>query len=102
MRSESGPTASLAAPTITTANAGGAAGTGCAGCAVHLFSDTADEGETYHGFANADGSGNWSYSGALTGPNVTATNTDAGRNTSEFSAPKTIYLLYLPLIVKSY
>jgi len=91
----------LAAPIITTANAGGASGTGCAGCTVHLFSDSADEGETYQGFASVDGSGHWTYAGALTGPNVTATNTDAGSNTSEFSTPYTLrYKIYLPLVVR--
>jgi len=92
----------LAAPTITMASASGAAGTGCAFCVINLFSDTTDEGETYEDFANVDGNGNWSYAGALTGPHVTATNTDAGNNTSEFSAPKTIqFSLYLPLILRS-
>jgi parallel beta-helix repeat protein len=93
----------LAAPTITTANAGGAWGTACAFCVINLFSDSADEGGTYEDFANADGNGNWSYTGALTGPNVTATNTNGVNNTSEFSAPKTIqFFLYLPLILKDH
>jgi parallel beta-helix repeat protein len=80
----------LPAPTITTADADGAAGTGCAGCTVHVFSDSADEGETYQGFASVDASGTWIYSGTLAGPNVTATNTDGDGNTSEFSTPYTI------------
>ncbi|MCJ7811662.1 MAG: hypothetical protein MUP62_05685, partial [Dehalococcoidia bacterium] len=29
----------------------------------------------------------WAYTGAVTGPNITATITDASGNTSEFSAP---------------
>jgi len=99
---DSGGNAGRAAPVITAASASGASGTGCANCTIHLFSDSADEGETYEGFATANASGHWSYVGALTGPYVTATNTDAGANTSEFSAPRCIRCLYLPLIVKNY
>ncbi|OGR28895.1 MAG: hypothetical protein A2139_11630 [Desulfobacca sp. RBG_16_60_12] len=92
----------LAAPAITNANSGGASGTSCANCYIEIFSDSSDEGQTYHGAVNADGSGNWTYIGALTGPHVTATATDANSNTSEFSAPKTIqFSLYLPLILRS-
>jgi parallel beta-helix repeat protein len=91
----------LPAPVILGASANGASGTGCANCTVHLFSDTADEGETYEGFANAGGSGKWSFTGALTGPFVTATNTNAGGNTSEFSAPKIVPSLYLPFIARN-
>ncbi len=97
-----GGNAGRAAPVITAASAGGASGTGCAGCLVHLYSDNADEGETYHGFATANASGQWSYTGALAGPNVTATNTDAGNNTSEFSAPFSIKKkVFLPFVVRN-
>ncbi len=99
---DSGGNIERAAPVIATANAGGASGTGCPNCTIHLYSDNTDEGGTYEGFANADNGGHWSYFGALTGPRVTVTNTDAGANTSEFSAPKCIRCLYLPLIVKNY
>jgi parallel beta-helix repeat protein len=117
----------LAAPTITTASSGGASGTGCAWCTIHVYSDAVDEGETYHGFTSADGSGHWSFSGFLSGPNVTATNTDpCGRqgrgggpadslvaaaascnNTSEFSAPFAIgsgaqHKVFLPFIVRNH
>ncbi|MBN1137882.1 MAG: right-handed parallel beta-helix repeat-containing protein [Anaerolineae bacterium] len=118
-----GGNSELAAPVITTANAGGASGAGCAWCTIHLYSDAADEGETYHGIASADGSGNWNFSGFLSGPNITATNTGScGRqfhgnelaplnfapagcgDTSEFSAPFTIgggaqHKIFLPLVV---
>jgi CSLREA domain-containing protein len=66
-------------------------GTACANCEVDVYSDNADEGKKYEGYAVADGSGNWTFSGSPTGPNVTATATDATpgakRGTSEFSAP---------------
>jgi hypothetical protein len=52
-----------------------------------VYSDNADEGRVYHGSAVADGAGNWSFPGAVVGPNVTATATNAGGSTSEFSAP---------------
>ena len=72
-------------PVIT--SAGSAAGTACAGCTVDVYSDSEDEGRVYHGATTADSSGNWSFGGAVVGPNVTATATDANGTTSEFSAP---------------
>ena len=54
-------------PTIT--SAGSAAGTACANCIVDVFSDNADEGRVYHGSALANASGNWSFPGAVVGPN---------------------------------
>jgi CSLREA domain-containing protein len=78
----------IAAPVITNANASSATGTACPGCTVRIYSDSQDEGETYEGWAGANASGTWFYSGVLGGPNVTATSTDeAASNTSEFSAP---------------
>ena len=73
-------------PPVVTAS-GSASGTACADCEVDIFSDDADEGRIYHGSATADGAGNWSFPGAVVGPNVTATATDASGNTSEFSPP---------------
>jgi len=75
----------LTPPTITAA--GSASGTACANCTVDVYSDSADEGRVYHGFAIADGGGNWSFPGPVAGPHVTATATDANGNTSEFSLP---------------
>jgi hypothetical protein len=83
-----GANGGIGAPSITSASTSGASGTACASCEVRIFSDSEDEGETYHGAAVADVSGNWTYNGPLTGPNVTATNTDVpNTNTSEFSLP---------------
>jgi CSLREA domain-containing protein len=62
-------------------------GTACADCIVDVYSDAADEGLTYEGTATADGAGNWTYGVAIAGPNVTATATNAGGSTSEFSVP---------------
>jgi CSLREA domain-containing protein len=75
----------LSPPVITAV--GSASGTACANCTIDVYSDDADEGRVYHGSTTADGSGNWSFPGAVVGPNVTATATDADGNTSEFSTP---------------
>ena len=77
----------LAPPTITSAS-GVVSGTACANCTVDVYSDAADEGKDFEGTTMADGSGAWSFPGAVTGPNITATATDAAGNgnTSEFSA----------------
>jgi len=59
----------------------------CYPCTVEVFSDTEDEGRVFHGSTttNNDATGTWTYAGAVTGPNITATITDASGNTSEFS-----------------
>ncbi|MDO8614911.1 MAG: hypothetical protein Q7T33_04125 [Dehalococcoidia bacterium] len=81
----SGGNLELAAPSI--ASASPPVGTACAGCTVELFSDGEDEGRVYEGTATADGTGNWTLNPSVSGPNLTATATDAAGNTSEFSAP---------------
>lgn len=98
---ESGGNAGIAAPVITNASSSGASGTACSSCRVFLYSDASDEGKVYHNMVWADGAGNWSYSGTLSGPNVTATASDSMDNTSEFSAPYDISTkIYLPLVQK--
>ena len=74
----------LAPPTI--AGIGPLHGTACASCAVEIFSDAEDEGRVFEGsvFTN---DGNWTFNGPVSGPHVTATNTDMSNNTSAFSAP---------------
>ena len=62
-------------------------GTACPGCAVDVYADSQDEGRAYQGSVVAGGTGDWSYPGLFSGPNVTATATDGLGNTSEFSAP---------------
>jgi hypothetical protein len=61
----------------------------CYPCTVEVFSDNEDKGRVHHGFTTTsdDPTRTWTYTGAVTGPNITATVTDADGNTSEFSAP---------------
>jgi parallel beta-helix repeat protein len=78
----------LNVPTITSASCQQIEGTTCAGCIVEIFSDTADEGKIFEGTASANAVlPAFSWSGTVSGPNVTATSTDHQGNTSEFSAP---------------
>jgi hypothetical protein len=76
----------LAAPVITSVSAT-VDGTACPICTIDVYSDDQDEGRLHEGSTTADGTGNWSFSGAVVGPYVTATATDAIGSTSEFSAP---------------
>ncbi|MBN1138648.1 MAG: right-handed parallel beta-helix repeat-containing protein [Anaerolineae bacterium] len=78
-----------AAPTITSASAGGASGTAVDGSrVVYVYSDYGNEGAIYHGSCVVNtATGQWAYSGAITGPNVTAIAADVDGNTSEFSLP---------------
>ena len=82
---QSGGNDGITPPAITGQNP--ITGTACANCKVDIYSDAADEGRTYEGSVNTNGTGAWSFGGAVTGPNLTATNTDLANNTSEFSAP---------------
>jgi len=85
IENDSGGNTELAPPTIT--GFGSVMGTACANCTVDIYSDDEDEGRVYEGSTTANGAGNWTFSGSLDGPNVTATATDSSGNTSEFSAP---------------
>lgn len=60
-----------------------------AGGRVEVFSDDADEGRTYEGYAIADSMGYWVFGGEYDGPNLTATVTYPlpGGDTSAFSIP---------------
>ena len=80
----------LPAPVITMASGSDANGAACVNCSVDIYSDNQDEGRVYEGSTSANGSGLWSFSGSIVGPHVTATNTDANGNTSEFSAPVSV------------
>ena len=74
----------LAAPTIEGISP--LHGTSCAHCTVEVFSDSENEGRVFEGSVVTD-TGNWTFNGPVSGPNVTATNTDMSNNTSQFSAP---------------
>jgi hypothetical protein len=78
------PNDNLAPPTIL--GIGPLHGTSCAPCAVDIFSDAEDEGRVFEGSVVTN-DGNWTFNGPVSGPYVTATNTDMSNNTSEFSAP---------------
>ena len=84
----SGGNTELAVPTILYATVNGVGGTACANCVVEIFSDDASDAEFYEGSTLADGSGEYLLLANIAGPNVTATNTNAGGNTSELSAVK--------------
>ena len=90
-----GGNAELAPPTIESvgASVSGHTSPKCYPCTVEVFSDTEDEGRLFHGSTttNDDASGTWTYADPVTGPNITATITDADGNTSEFSAPLAYY-----------
>ena len=85
---EGGANQSITPPAISSTSPVG--GTACANCAVDIYSDSADEGQVFEATVNADGLGNWSFPGSVSGPNVTATNTQldvyGNASTSEFSA----------------
>ncbi|MEJ2628178.1 MAG: NosD domain-containing protein, partial [bacterium] len=76
--------AGIAAPVITGENP--LTGTALPDCRIEVFSDTSEQGGIYEGYATADGSGNWTFTGDLSGPRVTATATDTEGNTSPFSS----------------
>lgn len=96
----------ISAPTIFSASCTSVLGTTTPTCGttcqVQIFSDSEDEGFKLEGTVTTVGAGNFSWSGFLDGPNVTATVTDALGNTSQFSLPKinACLRLYLPLIMK--
>jgi parallel beta-helix repeat protein len=72
-------------------------GLGCLDCTIEIFSDSADEGRLFEGTTPADGAtGAFTWSGAVHGPNVTATATTLAGATSPFSAPFVVEACALP------
>ena len=77
----------LLAPEITAMLGDSIEGTAPPGSTVEIFADVNGEGRTFLGSVGADdNTGEFYYSGLLSGPNLTATATDGDGNTSEFSA----------------
>lgn len=102
----SGGNTELSPPTISNASCNSISGTAPANATVELFTGPDDEGKTYLTTVSAGGSGDWSASDSFAVDTyLTATATDAGGNTSEFSAAVDrgcYYYIYLPLIMKNY
>jgi hypothetical protein len=76
------------APSISGANP--LTGMACPLCTVEVFSDSDGQGRLYEGSTQADGSGHWTFSGSLVGPDTTATETELIQglgHTYEFSQP---------------
>jgi len=85
------PCAPLAAPAIHyfDLESGVVSGQTCAECTVEIFSTQAEDGEIYEGSVAATEFGNFTFEkgAALSGPFLTATASQPGENTSEFSQP---------------
>jgi len=96
--------ANILPPTLSSASCFQVEGSAaCGGCFVQIFSDYQDEGRVYEDTVTTDSSGNFEWTGLLTGPNVTATLIDTAGNSSQFSTP--IYnaclfshFYYIPMI----
>jgi hypothetical protein len=82
----------LGAPSISSAGCGGpVTGSACLGCTVEVFSDGTNEGRIYEGWTTADaGSGAFSWSGTVSGPNVTAVSIHTAGHTSPFASPYSV------------
>ena len=83
IRFYNGPNNNITVPVIT--NNSPLTGTAVPNCTIEVFSDYSDQGRIYEGFVSSDAMGNWTWTGTMTGPNMTVTATDADGNTSEFS-----------------
>jgi len=77
----------MPAPTIQVVTDTSITGTASPNALVQLFGDPEDEGEIILGEASSDEYGNFSWTGFVTGNNITATATDQNGNTSPFSTP---------------
>jgi len=83
IRLTNGANDGMQAPVIITASP--LSGTAVPNSLIEVFSDSAGQGSVYEGEIKADGSGNWTWTNPVSGPNVTITATDQAGNTSEFS-----------------
>jgi parallel beta-helix repeat protein len=97
----------MPAPVITSGSCEGViSGTSAANAWVQIFSDNADEGRTWEGTTQANGSGIWSWPGGVAGPYLTATARDGSTlDTSPFSSPYAVGIckvyFYIPLFTKN-
>ena len=104
IENQNGGNTELAPPVITETAGMTVSGTACTGCALEFFSDDKDEGRVFEGSTTAEGDGTFTFNRteSFTGPNVTATATDADGNTSEFSAPVSVPVLTIEPDVGTY
>lgn len=65
-------------------------GTASPNSTVEIFSDSSNQGQIYEATVQVNGSGNWTCTGSISGPRVTATVTDPNGDTSEFSDGVTV------------
>ena len=83
-----------ASPTISSATGGGASGTAAANDIIEIYGNHACgpdcEGKTFMGETTADGSGNWTYTGALTGEITAIAISSTNDNTSAFATCVTV------------
>jgi PKD repeat protein len=100
---DTGANTRLNFPALTSATPSLVKGSACAGCRVEIF--VADSGPNAHGegrtfigsdVANGDGRFSAAVSGVTVGEVVTATATDAGGNTSEFSLNMAVTAVWVP------
>ncbi len=102
---EQGGNCAIASPRIISATCTHASGTAPPNVTIELFSDAEDEGRVYEGTTTSWPSGVWEFSKsrAFRLGRLTATQTDAAGNTSEFSPPYQLpgcASTYLPLVYK--
>lgn len=88
----------IQSPLITFVGAGCVAGTAPPQSTIEIFSDSGNQGMIYEGVTQADSQGNFTWYGSPEGPFVTATATNSN-GTSEFSAPQSVFSIWLPLIL---
>ena len=100
IQTDSGGNNMLPPPRIAAAAASAVWGFACAGCEVEVFSDDEDEGRVFEGSVMAGSTGAFTFEkgSLLTGPNITATATDAEGSTSEFSLPQKLIPVDGPLV----
>ncbi len=84
----------LPRPEIVNVTLDAIAGTAPPNSIVEIFSDPSGQGLIFDGSFSADALGDFAEFISLTGPNVTATATDANGNTSEFSEPEVLLNSY--------